>query len=132
METAPAAKPRRFSASFVGFQFQFHGRFDVLATENLPAEPKLASDCICIYTVYVTFEWDDANRDHIAAHGVSTNDCEAALNDANAYTREWPSYEPRWRTVGKSGVRTLIVFWTLRGAAVRVVTAWWMGRRTRV
>jgi uncharacterized DUF497 family protein len=80
----------------------------------------------------VTFEWDDANRNHIEAHGVATTDCEAALQDEDAYTIEWPSYEPRWRTVGKSGRRRLLVFWTLRGVAVRVVTAWWIGRRTRI
>jgi uncharacterized DUF497 family protein len=80
----------------------------------------------------VRFEWDDANRDHVEAHGVSMADCERALQDEAANTKEWPSYEPRWRTVGKSGTRRLMVFWTLRGESVRVVTAWWIGRRTRV
>jgi hypothetical protein len=68
----------------------------------------------------------------VEAHGVATADCEAALRDEDADTIGWPSYEPRWRTAGKSGARKLIVFWTLRGIKVRVVTAWWIGRRTRI
>ena len=78
------------------------------------------------------YEWDAANRSHIEAHGVSPADCEAALEDKNAYTVPWPSYELRWRTAGRSGARRLLVFWTVRGQAVRVVTAWWIGRRTRL
>jgi uncharacterized DUF497 family protein len=80
----------------------------------------------------VTFQWDDANRTHVEAHGVSPEDCERALSDGDGWTVEWPSYEPRWRTVGHSGKRSLIVFWTVRGEAVRVVTAWWKGKRTRI
>ena len=65
------------------------------------------------------FEWDDANRKHVEIHGVDPTDCERALQDENAYTIAWPSYEPRWRTVGKSRSRQLLVFWTLRGENVR-------------
>jgi uncharacterized DUF497 family protein len=80
----------------------------------------------------VVYEWDAANRSHVESHGVSPADCEAALEDEKAYTVPWPSYEPRWRTAGRSGGRRLLVFWTVRGKAVRVVTAWWIGRRTRL
>jgi uncharacterized DUF497 family protein len=81
----------------------------------------------------VTFEWDDANRGHIERHNVDPSDCEIALNDPAAKTAgPQAGTEKRWRTIGHVNKRRLIVIWTIRGAAIRVVTAWWVGRRTRV
>ena len=85
----------------------------------------------CIYNVTVSFEWDDANRGHVERHGVSTSDCETALNDPIRTDEQEASGEKRWRTIGRVGERRLLVIWTIRGAAIRVVTAWWVGRRTR-
>jgi uncharacterized DUF497 family protein len=81
----------------------------------------------------MVFDWDGANRSHIARHGVTPEDCEAACQDLEAETIDWPSdVEPRWRTIGKIGDRRLMVFWTLRNSAIRIVTAWWIGKRTRI
>jgi len=80
----------------------------------------------------VTFEWDDANRKHIERHGVAPSDCEAAWNNhVETLDDREVDGEKRRRTLGLSGDRELIVIWTTRHEAVRVVTAWWVGRRTR-
>ena len=76
------------------------------------------------------FEWDDANRAHIARHGVTEADCETAMFNPIGETKEQPSYdEPRWKTDGLVAGRTLEVVWTLRGDRYRVVTAWWRRKR---
>ena len=76
------------------------------------------------------FEWDDANRQHIARHGVTTEDCEHAISNAMVI-KEQPEYdEPRWKATGlAAGGRQLDVVWTLRGARYRVITAWWRKKR---
>jgi len=86
----------------------------------------------CIYNVKVEFNWDDANRGHMARHEVAPSDCEAAWNDPVATLDAGEvNGEKRWKTLGRSGERELIMIWTLRDEAIRIVTAWWVGRRTR-
>jgi uncharacterized DUF497 family protein len=75
------------------------------------------------------FEWDDANRRHIALHGVTPEDCETAMYNPVATVPGRGGSEWRQRTTGITGGRRLDVIWTLRGERVRVVTAYWKGRK---
>jgi uncharacterized protein len=74
----------------------------------------------------VEFDWDDANRQHIARHGISSEEAEEAVTieplDADVQSHE---SEPRVLCLGrtKSG-RLLTVLYTERGGRVRVVTAY--------
>lgn len=73
------------------------------------------------------YEWDEGNTDHVALHGVTRTDCEAALSDRHrlpvpAYPG--PNGEERWAFVGVAPAgRILRVVYTVRGAHYRVVTA---------
>jgi uncharacterized protein len=74
----------------------------------------------------VEFEWDADNVEHIAEHGVSPDEVEEALAD----TRRFPvaAYntptERRRAFVGATDDgRLLFIVYTLRTAAIRVVTA---------
>ena len=72
------------------------------------------------------FEWDDANADHIAAHGVYPDEVEGAYDDPGRTAL--PVYStPAERRRGFLGAtesgRLLAVVITRRGAALRVVTA---------
>ena len=78
------------------------------------------------------FEWDASNVTHIARHGLQTGDVEHALtNDpVTMHYAVTDSGEPRWVTVGPTSTgRLLTVVWTVRGACVRVVTAYPAARR---
>jgi uncharacterized DUF497 family protein len=75
------------------------------------------------------FEWDDANRRHIASHGVTPEDCETAMSNAVGTVPGRGAGELRWKTTGITGGRRLDVVWTLRGEHIRVVTAYWKGRK---
>ena len=76
----------------------------------------------------VEFEWDDANRQHIARHGISCQEAEeaVAIDPLDVDIQEHES-EPRVLCFGrtKSG-RLLIVLYAERGEKVRVVTAYEM------
>ncbi len=73
------------------------------------------------------FDWDDANLEHIARHGVEPGEAEEALTDPSATragTYRGPSGERRGSIVGKTeDGRVLFVVFTFRRGAVRVVTA---------
>jgi uncharacterized DUF497 family protein len=74
------------------------------------------------------FEWDDGNRDHIAEHGVTPEDCEEAMKTRSDATEEqYRRGERRWTATGYVGNRPLFLVWTLRGGQYRIVTAWWKG-----
>jgi uncharacterized DUF497 family protein len=71
------------------------------------------------------FEWDEANLQHIAAHGVSAAEAEEALLLSPL---ELDSYiidgEQRFEDAGETAAgRILKVISVLRGDAIRVVTA---------
>lgn len=72
------------------------------------------------------FDWDDTNLDHIAVHGISAEDAEAALLDprripAPAYSI---SSERRRAILGTTEEgRMLFVVFTHRQAGIRVITA---------
>jgi uncharacterized DUF497 family protein len=72
------------------------------------------------------FEWDDANEDHIAEHGVAAEEVEEAFadprrRDSRAYNT---ATERRGAVLGRTADgRLLFVVYTLRRGRVRVVTA---------
>ena len=72
------------------------------------------------------FEWDDANEEHIAEHGIMPDEAEEALSDA--HRKNQPAYNtPTERRRGVLGAtedgRILVVIYTYRRGAIRVVTA---------
>jgi uncharacterized DUF497 family protein len=72
------------------------------------------------------FEWDDANRAHIALHDVTPEDCEAAFaSQLGTRPGNEMEEEPRWKTTGIVNNRRLEAVWTIRNGRRRVVTAYW-------
>jgi uncharacterized protein len=72
------------------------------------------------------FDWDDANIDHIAEHGVEPEEAEEALGDPRRVPREAYNVagERRRAVLGTTlNERVLFVVYTLRGRLTRVVTA---------
>ena len=74
----------------------------------------------------VEFEWDDANEEHIGAHGLEPDEVEEALTDpmrapANAY--QVPGERRRAVLCRTDNGRLLFVVYTMRGGRLRVVTA---------
>jgi uncharacterized DUF497 family protein len=72
------------------------------------------------------FDWDDHNREHLAAHGLSPAEVEQVF--ANGYLHsdfDSEAGEPRWTAVGitNSG-QVLVVVHTVRGEAIRPITGW--------
>lgn len=72
------------------------------------------------------FEWDDANIEHVARHGVEPREAEEALLDIgrvgiDAYNVRG---ETRWASLGSTEAgRVLFVVFTRRTEKIRVVTA---------
>ena len=73
----------------------------------------------------LAFEWDDANRDHIAHHEVSPEEAEQVIeNDPLDIEAEAADGEPRFTSIGRTDHgRFLLVVTTLRQSRIRVVTA---------
>ena len=73
----------------------------------------------------IRFDWDKANTEHIARHGVKPEEAEQALeNDPVDLDYEVVEAEDRWTSIGHTDrLRVLKLVWTLRGDIVRVVTA---------
>ena len=72
------------------------------------------------------FEWDDDNVGHIAEHGVTPEEAEAAMLDRHKVPAQSYSTtsERRWAIVGSTdGRRLLFVVFTRRGRLVRVLSA---------
>ena len=74
----------------------------------------------------MTFDWDDANIEHIAAHQISPEEAEEALSDPLRIPA--PAYriggERRRAVLGSTEVgRLLFVFTTRRGNGIRMITA---------
>jgi uncharacterized protein len=79
-----------------------------------------------VYTRAVEFDWDDANIDHIAKHGLIPEEAEEALLDpkgVNIGAYNTPT-EKRNSVLGATeGGRILRVVYTKRYGNIRVVTA---------
>jgi uncharacterized DUF497 family protein len=79
------------------------------------------------------FDWDDANRNHIARHNVLPEEVEQLFHNKPLYL---PSYnrngEERFNLVGETNQgRVLLVAVIWRGDAFRTVTAWDANKSTR-
>ncbi len=73
------------------------------------------------------FDWDDANADHIARHGVTPEEVEEALNDRHrmSSTAYNAPDERRSAVIGATlDGRILFIVFTRRRGTTRVVTAW--------
>jgi len=83
------------------------------------------------------FDWDDANRDHLKRHRVSTEEFEQAMSN-DPLDLEWED-EIRYHTIGETDRgRVLYMVWTARDADIRAVTSFpapgaakqaWHGRK---
>jgi uncharacterized DUF497 family protein len=71
------------------------------------------------------FDWDKADTEPIARHGVKPEEAEQALkNDPVDLDYEVVEAEDRWTSIGHTDrLRVLKLAWALRGDIVRVVTA---------
>jgi uncharacterized DUF497 family protein len=81
----------------------------------------------------LSFDWDRGNTAHIARHGVTPGDIEELFaNDPADIGFETVEGEGRWTSIGHTRtLRILVVVWTMRGEAVRPITAFEPGRRLR-
>jgi uncharacterized DUF497 family protein len=73
----------------------------------------------------LSFDWDDANRDHIARHQVSQEEAEQVIdNDPLDIEAETPDGEERCNSIGHTDRgRFPLVITTVRHSSIRVVTA---------
>jgi uncharacterized protein len=81
----------------------------------------------------MVFEWDQANLEHIARHGVSRFETEAALADPLGLLVDGvvESGEVRYRQVGATvSGRLLVVVFTIRNESIRPITAFDADRPT--
>ena len=81
----------------------------------------------------ILFDWDDANREHIAEHDVSDVEAEEVIsNDPIDLGRQNDEGEERFLELGEARHgRILLVVSTMRGKKVRVVTAYDAPRKWR-
>jgi uncharacterized DUF497 family protein len=79
------------------------------------------------------FDWSEANRSHIARHGVTTSEAEEVLqNSPLDVTLQTNEGEERTVQVGETDKgRVLVVVTTWRGEKVRVVTSFPASARMR-
>jgi len=79
------------------------------------------------------FDWNEANRSHIAEHGISPDESEQVVkNEPIDVTLQNRDGEERIVQVGETDARRiLVVVTTLRGEKVRVVTAFPANARMR-
>ena len=80
------------------------------------------------------FEWDDANRNHIAKHGVTTEEAEQVIrNEPIELGIETVTGEERIAHIGETDEgRILVVITTWREERVRVVTSFPANRSSRL
>ena len=80
------------------------------------------------------FDWDDANVGHISRHGIAASEVEQILgNDSTDLRYEQIDDEDRWTSIGHTDqLRILIVVWTMRGEAIRPITAFGAGKSVAV
>ena len=73
------------------------------------------------------FDWDDANRSHLAQHDISPDEAEQAILDPYAVLLEIQTggEEERTKALGATASgRILTVIFTFRGDAIRPITAY--------
>ena len=81
----------------------------------------------------IEFNWDGANLDHVAAHGIAPEEVEEAMLNGPLFLKtEVRNGEERSTYLGAAGSGSvLIVVVTPRTGLVRVVTAWRAKKRWR-
>ncbi|MGI8741549.1 MAG: BrnT family toxin [Bryobacteraceae bacterium] len=82
-----------------------------------------------------TFEWDEANIQHIARHNVKPSEVEQVFwNDPDYVNYELVNDEPRWTMIGHTSLlRVLFIVWTARqNTRIRTITARDVPVRTRI
>ena len=81
----------------------------------------------------LAFEWDAANRAHIARHHVTPEEAEQVISGAALpLESEERACEQRHTELGETdGGRLLIVVWTGRERRIRVITAFPANRKWR-
>jgi uncharacterized DUF497 family protein len=77
----------------------------------------------------LTFDWDDANRDHLARHNVTPQEAEEVVQndplDTELQTAEGNSEEERLLQLGETSKgRILQLLTTWRDGKVRVISGW--------
>jgi uncharacterized DUF497 family protein len=79
------------------------------------------------------FDWDQQNREHIAAHGVTPEEAEQVLlNDPIALEEEIRNGEWRQMYLGETGTHRILLVVTCEiDELIRVVTAWPAKERLR-
>jgi uncharacterized protein len=73
------------------------------------------------------FDWDDANREHLAQHGVQPHEAEETFrNDpVDLEVQEDDDDGYRYKQIGETNAgRILVVMSTVRKGRVRIITAW--------
>jgi uncharacterized protein len=75
---------------------------------------------------HLIFDWDDANRAHIAEHGVAPEEAEQVIQNRPVdLGSELRSGEERIAQIGETDSgRILIIITTMCGERIRVVTGW--------
>ena len=78
-----------------------------------------------------SFDWNAANLNHIARHRIGPADvAQAFANETIDLNYEVSEGEERWTSVGHTdGLRIIVIVWTMRGDAIRTVTAFDAGAR---
>ena len=71
------------------------------------------------------FDWDEVNIQHIARHEVKPGELEQLFaNDPIDIDFEVVDGEDRWTSIGHTNaLRFLLVVWTMRRGAIRIITA---------
>ncbi len=79
------------------------------------------------------FDWDDANRSHIAQHGIKPDEAEQVISNRPVDTKvQFRGGEERYLQVGETDAgRNLVVVTAWRGSKVREVTAFAANQRMR-
>ena len=78
-----------------------------------------------MYTFFV-YDWDEANEEHVALHGLDPEEVEEAMEDPEriSFAAYNTSTERRYSIVGATyGGRIIRVIYTSRNNRLRVVTA---------
>ncbi len=81
----------------------------------------------------VAFEWDDANRAHLARHRIKVAEAEEVFrNDPVIQGHDTVDAEDRWAALGAMlSLRVLVLIFTIRNDRIRVVTGWDADKRTQ-
>lgn len=92
----------------------------------------------CIYETYYSgvvteFDWDEANVNHLARHGVMPSEVEEVIENDPILEVDYSSEgEERWRALGITNkARLLAVVFTVRAEKIRPITAWDLTRTER-